>query len=247
MENPTKMDDLGETHYFRKHPYKYPATFSILFLIPCIFHSNVAVGRASGCRFDWNESQGPLVMSSSQLISPFVSQLPQVFLAMLQKSRGNLRITCWTFKEQINNGDFNKNMVEWKTTSLFRMAVILELWHFRKYRQTIAVGPSSRSRRCHQPPRHPQQGMPLSFQSRHFRRSFSNGPIKRWLRSPIAWICFGDALLRVLKSLVYISITFGYGYIIGFFSSVYSLAFQKVINTNKLLVITSWTWWLNMI
>ena len=23
MENPIKMDDLGKTHYFRKHPYSY--------------------------------------------------------------------------------------------------------------------------------------------------------------------------------------------------------------------------------
>ena len=29
MENPIKLDDLGETHYFRKHPYM--AIFGLIF------------------------------------------------------------------------------------------------------------------------------------------------------------------------------------------------------------------------
>ena len=31
MENPIKMDDLGETHHFRKHPYKYIYIYTYLY------------------------------------------------------------------------------------------------------------------------------------------------------------------------------------------------------------------------
>ena len=54
MENPIKMDDLGKTHYFRKHPFLFIPCFAPKVFLVCSTNSqtkNTSVKTHHGCCF----------------------------------------------------------------------------------------------------------------------------------------------------------------------------------------------------